>query len=82
MAQYYRSPVIPANCQRTRKRQMASIWVIWLSVFDLSTQARAVYKPELGDMVDVIVCPISGYRRFAELLAGGMYVNSQRAVNI
>ncbi|TFK23267.1 hypothetical protein FA15DRAFT_757378 [Coprinopsis marcescibilis] len=34
---------------------------------------KAVYRPELRDLVDVVVLPIKGFRRAADWLAGGDY---------
>ncbi|KII91170.1 hypothetical protein PLICRDRAFT_696285 [Plicaturopsis crispa FD-325 SS-3] len=36
-------------------------------------KVRAVDRPELRMYTDVIVCSVQGYRRFADLLAGGDY---------
>ncbi|KAI6047736.1 RNA dependent RNA polymerase-domain-containing protein [Pisolithus marmoratus] len=36
-------------------------------------KVKAVVKSELSNYVDVIVCPIQGSRRFADILAGGDY---------
>lgn len=36
-------------------------------------KVKAVTKPELSNYIDVIVCPVQGSRRFADILAGGDY---------
>ncbi|KIO08385.1 hypothetical protein M404DRAFT_997314 [Pisolithus tinctorius Marx 270] len=36
-------------------------------------KVTAVVKPQLSNYVDVIVCPVQGSRRFADILAGGDY---------
>jgi len=36
-------------------------------------KVKTVQKPQLIDLVDAIVCPINGFRWFAEWLASGDY---------
>jgi hypothetical protein len=53
-------------------RKVSGCYLLQSYLYHVPHKVKAVPKPELFDCTDVIVCPITSYRRFAEWLAGGM----------
>ncbi|KZP15895.1 hypothetical protein FIBSPDRAFT_1047836 [Athelia psychrophila] len=57
------------------KSSRRNVWVIRNPYKHLADtrKVKAVYKPQLANYTDVIVCSVKGHRRLADWLAGGDY---------